>query len=42
MRVFHRECGGELDANALCDRCGQAVGAREAEARPRADLLATA
>ena|SRR5919108_2411298 len=31
--VLHAGCGGEVDARAACQRCGQVVGADEAEWR---------
>src|SRR5262245_63811617 len=34
VRIRHRDCGGEPTLELRCDRCGEAVGARDAEASP--------
>jgi len=34
VRIRHRDCGGEPTLELRCDRCGEAVGARDAEATP--------
>lgn len=36
LRVLHRGCGGEVDERLLCNRCGEPVTARSAEARAAA------
>jgi DNA-binding HxlR family transcriptional regulator len=32
--VLHRDCGGEVNARFVCEKCGKPVDARSAEARP--------
>ena len=34
VRIRHRDCGGEPTLELRCDRCGETVGARDAEATP--------
>jgi DNA-binding HxlR family transcriptional regulator len=34
VRIRHRGCGGEPTVELRCERCGETVGAREAEALP--------
>lgn len=36
LRVLHKGCGGEVDERLLCNRCGEPVTARSAEARAAA------
>jgi DNA-binding HxlR family transcriptional regulator len=38
VRVRHRDCGGVPRINLTCDRCGEHVGPRDAEARPAPGL----
>jgi DNA-binding HxlR family transcriptional regulator len=33
MLIEHKGCGGLLDDHLICDRCGQALGARDCAAR---------
>jgi len=32
--VEHRDCGGHIDANRVCERCGELVGPRQVVAKP--------
>jgi DNA-binding HxlR family transcriptional regulator len=32
--ILHRGCGGEVNARFVCEKCGEPVDARSAEARP--------
>jgi DNA-binding HxlR family transcriptional regulator len=32
--IVHRGCGGEMNERLRCERCGQEMGPRDAEARP--------
>ena len=38
--VRHRDCGGDPRIHLQCDRCGEEVGPREAEAKPGPGLKA--
>jgi DNA-binding HxlR family transcriptional regulator len=38
MVVLHRGCGGKVDELLHCDRCGEPITARAAEARPRVPI----
>jgi DNA-binding HxlR family transcriptional regulator len=40
LRVRHKGCGGEPRIDLRCDRCGEEVGARDAEALPGPGLRA--
>jgi len=40
LRVRHKGCGGEPRIDLRCDRCGEEVGARDAEALPGPRLRA--
>ncbi|MGH2923465.1 MAG: winged helix-turn-helix transcriptional regulator [Solirubrobacterales bacterium] len=40
VRVRHRDCGGTPRIDLRCNRCGEEVGAREAEAAPGPGLKA--
>lgn len=40
LRVRHKGCGGEPRINLRCDRCGEKVGARDAEPLPGPGLRA--
>jgi DNA-binding HxlR family transcriptional regulator len=40
IRIRHRDCGGELHAHLSCERCGEDVGAKGAEAVPGPGLTA--
>ena len=40
IRLRHRDCGGEPQISLRCDRCGEEVGARDAEIRPGPGLRA--
>jgi DNA-binding HxlR family transcriptional regulator len=40
VRIRHKGCGGEPRVELRCDRCGEHVGARDAEARPGPGLQA--
>ncbi|MFL5846169.1 MAG: winged helix-turn-helix transcriptional regulator [Solirubrobacteraceae bacterium] len=32
--VEHRDCGGRIDEHAVCEKCGEPVGARDVRAKP--------
>jgi DNA-binding HxlR family transcriptional regulator len=34
LLILHRGCGGEVNARFVCEKCGEPVDARSAEARP--------
>lgn len=34
IKLSHRDCGGEPHVHLRCDRCGEKVGARDAEVKP--------
>lgn len=34
MLILHRGCGGEVNERFICEKCGEPVDARSAEARP--------
>jgi DNA-binding HxlR family transcriptional regulator len=38
VKVRHKGCGGEPTLELRCDKCGEEVGARDAEAIPAPDL----
>lgn len=40
LQVHHRDCGGELHTRLACERCGETVGARDAEVAPGPGLAA--
>jgi DNA-binding HxlR family transcriptional regulator len=40
IKVRHRDCGGEPRITLECDRCGETVGARDAESKPGPGLKA--
>ena len=40
VKVRHRDCGGAPQIRLTCDRCGEEVTARDAEARPGPGLRA--
>ena len=40
LKVRHRDCGGDPRIHLQCDRCGEEVGPREAEAKPGPGLKA--
>jgi DNA-binding HxlR family transcriptional regulator len=40
VRIRHRDCGGEPRINLRCDRCGEKIRARDAEAAPGPGLKA--
>ena len=40
LEVRHRDCGGEPTIELRCSRCGEEVGARDAQARPGPGLKA--
>lgn len=40
LEIRHRGCGGHPTVELRCDRCGEEVGARDAEARPGPGLKA--
>jgi DNA-binding HxlR family transcriptional regulator len=40
LKVRHRDCGGEPRIHLQCDRCGEEVGPRDAEAKPGPGLKA--
>ena len=40
IRLRHRDCGGEPHVHLTCDRCGEEITARDAEARPGPGLKA--
>lgn len=40
IRILHRDCGGEAHVHLTCDRCGEEIGAREAQAAPGDEFAA--